>query len=71
MGLGEGEIFLAIMSLANVEKKREEAKRVMGFKRHGSKDIYIGGSKEYSYMFNMQSVPLGRIQCKMPPEKKS
>lgn len=52
-------------------KKREEAKRVMGFKRHGSNGIYIGGSKGYSYRFNMQSVSLGRIQWKIPPEKKS
>lgn len=38
MGLGQGEIFLVIMSLANVEKK-QEAKRVMGLKRNGSKYI--------------------------------
>lgn len=32
--------------------------------------IFTGRNQENSNMFNIQSVPVEKIQCKMPPEKK-
>lgn len=67
MELGESEVFLVIMSLTNVEKNKRGQKGYMLQEKWEQAYILV----EVKNVSKCLRCKVERIQCKMPPEKKS